>query len=1414
MNENRREGSASQNARPTIGFLAPDLLLPYHQSMWDGIAEFVQERGLRALCFAGGHLRFSSDGEPVDPRNLLYDLVTEERVDGLIVSAPVGNYISAERFQTFLKRYSHLPQVLSGRALPDTSHVLIDNETGMREALIHLVEGHGYRRLAFIRGPEDNEEAELRYRTYRDVLAEHNLPFDSDLVAPGDFLRPAGVEAIRLFTEERGIDLSAEVDVVVSASDMMAIGALDALRARDIRVPGDVALVGFDDVEEARTLTPSLTTVRQSPAEMGQRSAELLVGLLEGEEVPDEVVLHTRLVTRRSCGCPEPLVAEAAVGEFEPVDDSIEAHLAARREDVVATIRQKVGANAAERADELVESLITEFDGQSSGAFLDTLEKTLHHVAATGGQVEEWHSAISALRRFALPALGDGVFCKAQDLWSQAHVMIGEAARQTRARRDLEVEEKAETLRRAGQKLMTVSNVTDLVGRLADELPQLGVGHCYLSLYDRPEAPTERARMALSYDAERGGVIDSPSQVFPTARLVPGGLLSDAGAGSLVIEPLYAVERQIGFVLLGMESRREGISLYEPLREEISSALQSALITERAARRALQLQTAAEVSRTASSILDLERLLPRVVDLIRERFRLYYAGLFLVEGDEAVLQVGTGEAGREMVEEGHSLTVGGESMIGQCVARREARIALDVGEAAVRFDNPHLPKTRSELALPLVSRDEAIGALTIQSDREAAFSEEDITVLQTMADQVANAIANAQLYDALAQEQTLMRALMENVPEHVYFKDEESRFIRISRSQAERFGLDDSAEAVGKTDFDFFTEEHARPAYEDEQEIIETGEPLLNIEERETWSDRPDTWVLTSKLPLRDEDGDIIGTFGISSDITARKRAEMTLARRASQLQAAAEVAREATSIRDVRKLLNRSVHLISEYFGFYHAGIFLIDQSDEYAILRAASSSGGQRMLQRGHRLAVGSQGIVGSVAGSGEPRIASDTGEEAIFIENPDLPKTRSEMALPLQIRGEIIGVLDVQSVEPAAFSEEDVTTLQTMADQLAVALDNARLLERTEEQVRELQHLYGEFSDEMWKDVVTPRQHVGFMYDRVDVSPVDDGADLPVLNEALERNDLVVGDSTNEQGAALAIPLTLRGQVIGAIGVESQDGRRWSKDEIALAEAVGEQVALALEHARLFSESQRTALSMQTLYETSRALSSSLDEDSLIRAVLEAVDRTLGCEYTLMSLVDERTSSIATEHGFWQGEFDLFPEWIEMSSYALEEEDILTDVYHSGAIEIIDSWDPRFNRELWERYEHERYLRVFAPIKARDRVIGVIEVAYDKRRKSSFGDEDLQTLNALLDQAAVALENVRLFREAERRARREHQTYEIADRLRRSRDINRILQTAVDELGKALHTDRAVVRLRVKPREETGDGSDSPAETESKV
>ncbi len=196
---------------------------------------------------------------------------------------------------------------------------------------------------------------------------------------------------------------------------------------------------------------------------------------------------------------------------------------------------------------------------------------------------------------------------------------------------------------------------------------------------------------------------------------------------------------------------------------------------------------------------------------------------------------------------------------------------------------------------------------------------------------------------------------------------------------------------------------------------------------------------------MLDHNGRMIGALFAVKSLSEEMKLLKSLQRRNMHLLASSEVAKAATQIHEIQPLLTTCVDLIRTHFGFYYAAIFLIDDQGEWAVLRAATGEAGEQLLAEAHRLAVGSQSMVGWVTANNAARIALDVGEEAIRFDNPLLPKTRSEMALPLRVRAEVIGALDVQSTGLGAFSEEDIQTIQMMADQVAIAIDNTRLFAR---------------------------------------------------------------------------------------------------------------------------------------------------------------------------------------------------------------------------------------------------------------------------------------------------------------------------------------------------------------------------------
>jgi GAF domain-containing protein len=329
------------------------------------------------------------------------------------------------------------------------------------------------------------------------------------------------------------------------------------------------------------------------------------------------------------------------------------------------------------------------------------------------------------------------------------------------------------------------------------------------------------------------------------------------------------------------------------------------------------------------------------------------------------------------------------------------------------------------------------------------------------------------------------------------------------------------------------------------------------------------------------------------------------LARRASYLEATAEIARAAVSMLDQQELLQRVAVLVSEQFGFYHTGIFLLDTTGEWAELQAASSEGGRRMLARGHRLQVGQEGLVGYVTSRGQPRVALDVGADAVFFDNPDLPDTRSEMALPLQARGEIIGALDVQSREPRAFTDEDVAVLQTLADQVAIAISNARLFQQAERSLLAERRAYGELSRQAWAEMLRSRGGWGYRYEGANVTSLE--GDWQV--EASEDTAVIEVD----------IPLKIRDKMVGVLNFQkgadqpgSQSGAvgdhvpkaSWTADETRLLERFVEQMGLALESARLHQDTRRRAAR-----EVTARMGESLDVEQVLQTAVREIGASLG-------------------------------------------------------------------------------------------------------------------------------------------------------------------------------------------------------------
>ncbi len=344
--------------------------------------------------------------------------------------------------------------------------------------------------------------------------------------------------------------------------------------------------------------------------------------------------------------------------------------------------------------------------------------------------------------------------------------------------------------------------------------------------------------------------------------------------------------------------------------------------------------------------------------------------------------------------------------------------------------------------------------------------------------------------------------------------------------------------------------------------------------------------------------------------------------KRADQLQAVAQVGQAITSIQDIEDLLPQVTSITSERLGFYHVGVFLLDKKKEFAVLSAANSEGGKKMLERGHKLQVGAVGIVGYVASQGRPRIALDTGADSVFFNNPYLPGTHSEMALPLYAGSEIIGVLDVQSEQPAAFGPEDTELLTILANQVSIAIQNARRFQETQAAIQESETTIRQYLRKEWKSIIDETQNPGYGFSSKGLRPLEVAVVTPNMLQAIESGQTSMAQEESKR--QMAIPIKLRGQVIGVMHLQSASQHSWGKDIVDITQAIADRVALAIDNARLLESSQAQASKERTIGEITSRIGASVNLRNVLQTAVEELGRVLPNSEIVLQIQSEDVTS----------------------------------------------------------------------------------------------------------------------------------------------------------------------------------------------
>ncbi len=828
-----------------------------------------------------------------------------------------------------------------------------------------------------------------------------------------------------------------------------------------------------------------------------------------------------------------------------------------------------------------------------------------------------------------------------------------------------------------------------------------------------------------------------------------------------------------------------------------------------------QIRAAAEVGSRVTRIRDLDKLLDQVTHLISERFGFYHTGIFLVdaEGEYAELRAANSEGGRRMLEAGHKLRVGEQGIVGFVTATGQPRIALDVGADAVHFENPYLPDTHSEMALPLRVGDRILGALDVQSKRTGAFAQEDILVLQIVADQLAVAIDNAHLLEENRSALDQMRRAYTLLSREGWVDFVRSRPVVGYRVDASNLVRPVPAEepTIGASD------EHTL-----EVPIQVRGHRVGVARLR-----KPAGQVWTApEQELAHEIAD-----RLSSALESARLYSESL-RRAQQLQIASEIARDASSTLNVEELLDKVVHLIRSRFGFYHASIFLVDPLGEFAVVRASTGEAGRRMLESSHRLAVGSRSIMGYVTAKGEPLVVNDVTLDPTHRPNPLLPDTRAEAGIPLKVGDRVLGAIDVQSTHAGAFTEDDISVLQILADQLAIALVNAELFQETQEhlaQQRLLHHVTTaaasttSLEDALFNAI--QGLHATLGGDRVAIMLYNEETDMLEVKAAagyggrdLSGFKLPIGEGITGWAAAnrkpvcvddvrqdpryvaavetvrseLAVPLIYRDQLFGVLNVESDDVAKFDEVDQEMLTTLAGSLAAILANIELLNEIQQSAQRLSLLHRVTATAASHVNLTTLLQEVSEQlVDgfRALHCGVVLFDSDRKvgRLVATASSRPDAPGR-GMLGAVLPLEGNVLTQEVIRT---RKPVVVYRVTEDERVApaHELLRQRGTETL--IIAPLISRGEVIGTIGLDIEDPTRV-ISEQEINLLDQISRQIASAVDVARLFEQAVRRADRERLVTEITTKLRASNDPRVILETAARELGRALNVDQTQVWL----------------------
>jgi PAS domain S-box-containing protein len=1112
---------------------------------------------------------------------------------------------------------------------------------------------------------------------------------------------------------------------------------------------------------------------------------------------------------------------------------------------------------------------------------------------------------------------------------------------------------------------------------------------------------------------------------------------------SIVQAPIIMQGETMGWI--GADATREirsfsqrEVDLARAMADQVAVAIQSRRLFEQAQRRAEQLRAVATVGEAVTGLTDLDEALKLTVNLIRDSFGFYHVSVFLIDDlrEWAVVRASTGEVGRIMVERPHRLGVGSNSIVGFVTQNARPRIALDVGQDAVHFNNPLLPDTRSEMALPLISRGLTIGALDVQSEVANAFSAEDIETLQIMADQVttaietarlfeetqhrlkeqallyqlgtrlgttlnlqattdilvhdtadmldvakctlsllngdgtltvlseylrsgttfpsdrgqtftlndvagwarvaatnqtytlhvddpkktdnlearyltkyggrvmavapvllrseiigllhlyddqperrimhnvmttldsvallaANAIENAQLYEAAQESQSFMRAILDQIPDPIFIKDPQQKWVVVNNAFAEHILGQPERNVIGATEDDFLTPDQARWFQQLSLRMFETG--LIQEAEDiliDSAGNRRSIYVrnvpLTISAPLKDGENRPDYLIGLIQDITERKQREVErdelIRETRSNLERTQTLYRIGNILSETRDLRTTFEAVLGEYLqllGQRQGSIMLVNQSIQSSVSEARYVDG--QAVEPLLVVPLSEDKISRQLSQNAEPVIISRPQTHPLtkgLIPRRGKPPT-AMLFVPLMLRNQLLGALTIDATETQhEFSKENIEIGQAIADQLTIWLENRQLLEEaqhrsgslaTAAEVSRAASSILDISELITTSVNVIRNQFDFYYvglfriegnfavlkagtgeageiqlsrhhkleigggSMIGLSIANRKARiaLDVGDEAVHFKNPVLPDTRSE----MALPLVSRDEVLGALTVQSTKRLAFSNEDITLLQTMADQLANAIKNAELFTQTQQALDEAEKLYQMAQAVSSARDEDTVFQLAMEhvagtSIDSAAIYLYRQITNPDGETQPLIEQKMVWNPDKSTgFPDGMQFGTEAFDIEALIPQhgpvIFNS--VSDNETLQPTVRAAL-QRLNISSLL--ILPLSTHQRRIGFLLASY-KTPDKTFNKNQLRFYTTMAQQMVVSLENLRLLEDSQKRAKREEIIREITAKIRNATDIEDILKTTVTEVGRLAGTSRGQITLGV-----SGGGRKRPA------